>query len=51
VTNAQGFASVDLKLNQKNGSYPIAATFTPAGADVAKYLGSGSSDSFKLQAK
>jgi hypothetical protein len=51
VTNAQGFASVDLKLNKKNGSYPITATFTPAGADVAKHLGSGSSDSFKLQAK
>jgi hypothetical protein len=51
VTNAQGFASVDLKLNQKNGNNPITATFTPAGAHVSKYLGSGSSDTFKLQAK
>lgn len=51
TTGATGVASASLKLNQKNGTYPVTATFTPAGADVSKYAGSGSSATFKLQAK
>jgi len=51
TTNASGVAATTLKLNQKNGSYPLTATFTPAGADVNLYLGSVASATFKLQSK
>ena len=49
-------AATSLKLNQKNGTYTVAATFTPVNAapnplDGDHYLGSGQSTIFKLQAK
>lgn len=51
VTDANGIAIAPLKLNQKNGSYPLTATWTPSGADVAKYSGSADVETFKLQPK
>jgi len=51
TTNASGVASTSLKLNQKNGKYSLSATWTPAGADAARYLGSSASVTFSLQAK
>jgi hypothetical protein len=39
VTDANGLAQTTLKLNQKNGSYMLLTTFTPAGPDVSKYAG------------
>ena len=50
-TNASGVAAASLKLTQKNGTYPLTATWTPSGADAARYTGSASSVTFKLQAK
>ena len=51
ATDANGVAATTLKLTQKNGSYPLNATFSPAGADTGRYLGSGDAKTFKLQAK
>lgn len=51
VTDANGVATTTLTLNQKNGVYPLTATFTPAGGDAAKYLASSDAESFKLQKK
>lgn len=51
VTDANGVATTTLKLTQKNGTYPLTATFTPAGTDAGRYLGSGDATTFKLQAK
>lgn len=51
TTNASGVAATTLKLAQKNGSYPLTATFTPAGADTSLYLGSVASATFKIQVK
>ena len=51
VTDASGVASTTLKLNQKNGKYPLTATWTPAGADANHYVGSVGSTTFSLQAK
>lgn len=51
VTDANGVATTTLKLAQKNGTYPLTATFTPAGADASRYLGSGDARTFKLQTK
>jgi PKD repeat protein len=51
TTNATGVASATLKLSQKNGTYPLTATWTPAGADAPRYVGSAASTTFKLQAK
>ena len=51
TTDASGIATASLKLTQKNGTYPLTATWTPAGADAARYVGSAASASFKLQAK
>ena len=51
TTNASGVAATTLKLNQKNASYPLTATFTPAGADANLYLGSVASATFKIQVK
>lgn len=51
TTNASGVAATTLTLNQKNASYPLTATFTPAGADASLYLGSVASTTFKLQTK
>ncbi len=51
TTNGSGIASTSLKLSQKNGIYPLTATWTPAGGDADHYAGSSASVSFKLQAK
>jgi PKD repeat protein len=51
VTDANGVAAVSLKLNQKNGTYTVSATYTPAGVDGPRYLGSTQAAIFKLQAK
>ena len=51
TTDASGIASVTLKLTQKNGSYPLTATWTPFGIDAGRYVGSAASLTFKLQAK
>lgn len=51
VTNINGVAAVSLKLNQKNGIYPLTATWTPSGADDTHHLTSSDTKSFKLQAK
>jgi hypothetical protein len=51
TTDSSGTATASLKLTQKNGTYPLTATWTPAGADAAHYVGSGASATFKLQAK
>lgn len=49
VTDANGVATTTLKLTQKNGIYPLTATFTPTGADAGTYLASSDAESFKLQ--
>jgi PKD repeat protein len=51
TTDATGVATASLKLTQKNGTYPLTATWTPAGPDAGRYTGSGASAAFKLQAK
>lgn len=51
TTNSSGVAATTLALNQKNASYPLTATFSPAGGDVSDYLGSVASATFKLQTK
>ena len=56
TTNASGIAATSLKLNQKNGTYTVSATFTPVNAapnplDGDHYVGSSQSAIFKLQAK
>jgi hypothetical protein len=51
ATNANGVATTTLTLNQKNGIYPLTATFTPGGGDAVKYLSSSDAESFKLQKK
>lgn len=50
-TNSNGIATASLKLSQKNGSYPLTATFTPSGGDAANYSGSQAATIFKLQSK
>jgi PKD repeat protein len=51
VTSEMGVATAALKLTQKNGTYPLTATWAPIGADTAHYVGSAASAAFKLQAK
>ena len=53
VTSPSGVASVQLKLAQKNGTYPLTATWAPAptGSDGLRYLGSAASATFTLQSK
>ena len=51
TTSASGIASASLKLSQRNGTYPLTATWTPSGADASRYVGSAASATFKLQAK
>ena len=51
TTSSTGVATTQLKLAQKNGTYPLTATWTPTGSDAGRYLGSGASGTFKLQAK
>jgi PKD repeat protein len=48
VTDASGLAATSLKLAQKNGTYTLTATY---GGTAGKYSGSGTSATFKLQAK
>jgi hypothetical protein len=51
VTDSLGVAIVNLQLDQKNGIYPLTATFAATGADATHYLGSSDAESFKLQKK
>ncbi|MDT4964678.1 MAG: hypothetical protein QOF87_4325 [Pseudonocardiales bacterium] len=51
ITDANGVASTSLKLAQKNGKYPLTATYLPAGADANRYSGNSASVTFNLQAK
>jgi PKD repeat protein len=51
TTDANGVAATTIKLTQKNGTYTVSASFAPAGDDASRYLGSGASATFKLQAK
>ncbi len=51
TTDPSGVATTSLKLNQKNGSYPLAAGFSPAGADTNRYLPSGASATFVIGGK
>ena len=48
VTDASGVAATSLKLNQKNGSKTLSASFAPSGADASRYLGSTTSLTFVL---
>lgn len=48
TTNGSGVASVTFKLTQKPGSYPLSVKFTPAGADISKYVGASLSMTFKI---
>jgi PKD repeat protein len=51
VTNSSGVAATSLKLNQKNGTYTVSATYAPSAGDDPFYLGSSQGAVFKLQAK
>jgi hypothetical protein len=51
TTNATGVASTSLKPTQKNGKYPLTATYLPSGADAGFWAGSAAATSFSLQAK
>jgi hypothetical protein len=51
VTDINGIATSSIKLNQKNGTYVVSATYTPTGGDVDLYLGNSWQGTFKLQAK
>lgn len=51
TTDANGLASTSLIVNQKNGNYALTATFSPTGADLARYLGSTANVTFSLQRK
>jgi hypothetical protein len=51
TTNASGAAATTLKLSQKNAKYTLTSTFTPAGIDATRYLGSIATATFSLQAK
>jgi hypothetical protein len=48
TTAATGIASATLKLTQKNGQYPLTATWTPSGGDDAKWTGSTASATFSI---
>jgi PKD repeat protein len=51
ATNATGIVTYSLKLTQKNGKYPLTASYAPVGSDLYRYSGSSASVSFNLQAK
>ncbi len=51
VTDVYGVAMTTLKLVQKNGSYPVSASWTPVGADAQRYVGSTDTTTFKLQTR
>ena len=48
VTDATGVASTTLKLDQKNGTYTVTATYAPAGGDAGLYVGDSDSGTFSL---
>jgi len=48
VTDGSGVASTTLKLDQKNGSYSLTATYTPAGGDAGLFVGDSDSATFSL---
>jgi PKD repeat protein len=48
TTNASGVAATSLKLGQKNGHYPLTATWTPVVGDDAKWIGSSTSTTFTI---
>jgi hypothetical protein len=49
ATDTNGVATASLTLNQKNGNYPLTATWTPAGSDASRYVGSAAAATFSLQ--
>jgi hypothetical protein len=51
TTGATGVASTSLKLTQKNATYPLTATYVPAGSAANQYVGSAASLTFSLQVK
>jgi|GEM_PF-2566580 len=48
TTDANGVAATTLKLTQKQGTYTLLTTWTPGGADVARYGASSDADTFKI---
>jgi PKD repeat protein len=48
TTNASGVATTSLKLDQKNGKYPLTATWTPVPGDDAKWIGTQTSTTFTI---
>ena len=48
TTGADGVATVALKLTQKNGQYPLTATWTPAGADATRWTGASIATTFSI---
>ena len=48
VTDGSGVASTTLKLDQKNGTYSLTATYAPAGADAGLFVGDSDSATFSL---
>src|SRR5213075_2698827 len=51
VTDANGNAATGLKLTLKNGKYPLTATWSPAGTDTARWVGSSAATTFTAGAK
>ncbi|MCA1670822.1 MAG: hypothetical protein LC799_01000, partial [Actinobacteria bacterium] len=48
VTDGNGLAAAPIKLNQKPGSYPLSAGYTPAGDDAGRYVASVASGTFRV---
>jgi hypothetical protein len=48
VTDTTGIASTPLQLAQKNGSYPLSATWTPALTDATQWNGSSVARTFTI---
>ncbi|HEY5944108.1 MAG TPA: PKD domain-containing protein, partial [Kofleriaceae bacterium] len=48
TTASTGIATASLKLNQHNGTYSLTSTWTPTGADTAKWTGASTSATFKI---
>ncbi len=48
VTDGSGVGSTTLKLDQKNGTYSLTATYTPAGGDAGLFVGDSDSATFSL---
>ncbi len=51
VTDANGVATTELRLKQKNGVYTLTARYTPNSSDAPYYLDGSDSAQFKLQVK